>query len=361
MKKNFITLNKIKEADEFKKYYDFSTLGKAGNSIVFKAKHKILEQYVVIKVYAIFPNNIEIMREKHRKEIIKNASFRLTKSQSVIFDTGKLNIGNDEFLYSIMNFLDAITLKEWLELRKKWENSCGNKSSLLPKIEINAALGILYYYHILIQEKIIHGDLNKGNIMILKQEYNTDEFLKFTNIYGDYITPNNIEFIDYGTSKWSRTRKEIGIERDLEMIFNNIGEVISSYPIKEFIDFDYIFKSEDDFVKYYRMEYLIIDLIRVILSIDFLEDILTTNKNFEPFIDKYKNWLQKLWYDDFKWSENFEFNKFINLEYWKVLKKPSVGKLIKEENILNYFNKKSSNLKFEFDKKFEKIGIHYFK
>ena len=86
MTKHFITLNQVKKSSKFSNLEDFSELGKGSNAIAFKAVHKITKQYVVIKIYAIFEEDIESRKEKCFHEIQKNVAFRLTKNQEVIFE-----------------------------------------------------------------------------------------------------------------------------------------------------------------------------------------------------------------------------------------------------------------------------------
>ena len=361
--KRYITLHELKEYPEMQKYENIEELGKGTNGKVFKAKHKFLKQNVVIKVYAIFENNADSYKDKHKKEILKNSAFRFSKNQSVIFDAGELKgCDRDVFYYCVMNYLDGITLEEWIKCRDEYK--CYNPEFLLSKIEFNAVLGFLFHCHNLIENDLnlylTHGDLNPGNIIMLNQNNPTDSegFLKFTNIYGDYLVPMDVEFIDYGTSEWEETEKSIGVQRDIEFIFNNAKSILSRYPIENFFDYEKLMTSDNEFVVEYRMEYIIVDLIRIVLSLYFLELNLSLVDSYDRNIQSFCDWLYKLWYGEFKWEESFEFNNFINLNYWKVLKKPSRGDFIKEKEIVDYMNSLNlSKLKLKFNEKFNPIEL----
>jgi len=361
--KRYISLNELKKCPEMQKYENIKELGTGTNGRAFKAEHKFLKQNVVIKVYAIFKNDIDSYKDKHKKEILKNSAFRLSKNQSVIFDAGELKGCNgDAFYYCVMNYLNGITLEEWIKCRDNYK--CYNHEHLLSKIEFNAALGFLFHCHDLIENDLklylTHGDLNPGNIIMLNQNYPADSegFLNFTNIYGDYLVPMDVEFIDYGTSEWADTKKEFGVERDIEYIFNNTKSILSRYPIENFFDYEKLMTSDNEFVVGYRMEYIIVDLIRIVLSLYFLELNLSVMDANDQYIKSSCGWLYKLWYGEFKWEESFEFNYFINLNYWKVLKKPSCGSFIKEKEIVDYMNSLNfSKLKLKFDEKFKPIEL----
>lgn len=352
IEKKFISINDIKNCSRFNNYKNFEILGKGGNAVAFKAEHKITNQIVVIKVYAKFEKNTEKIREKHLFEIKKNADFRLTKYQAVVFDAGIISVNNNEYLYSIMNYLDGITLKEWINRRKNYKNS---KVQVKVQIEKNATLGFLYSCYNLIENdfrEIIHGDINDGNVIFLNQKdyaVGSDEFLKYCTINGDYLVPTVVELIDYGTSKWKCTKPERGIERDLSFIMNNTEKILLSYPIKDFIDFNAISSETDGDNGQLQRNHLIVDLIRIILSIDFLDNLYL----IEGSEKENEEWLNRIWYGEFKWEDKFYFNRFINLNYWAPLKKPSCGKYIKEKEIINYFNeKKEKNYEIIFKEKF---------
>ena len=367
--KRYISLNELKKCPEMEKYENIEELGKGTNGKTFKAKHKFLKQNVVIKVYAIFKNETKLYKDKHKKEILKNSAFRLSKNQSVIFDAGELKGCNDDvFYYCVMNYLNGITLEEWIKCRDEYKRRDNHESykddNLLSKIEFNAVLGFLFHCHDLIENdlklNLTHGDLNPGNIIMLIQNYSADseDFLNFTNIYGDYLVPMDVEFIDYGTSEWKNTNKSIGVKRDIKYIFNNTKSILSRYPIKKFFDYDKFINLDSKLDVEYRMKCIIVDLIRIVLSLYFLELNLpfmdANGKHTKSFCD----WVFKLWYGEFKWEESFEFNYFINLNYWKVLKRPSCGSFIKENEIVDYVNSLNlSKLKLYFDENLNQVEL----
>lgn len=327
-----ISLNQVKNSKEFSHYKKFEILGIGSNATVFKAKHKVTEQSVVIKVYKIFRDNEESYKDKHLKEIKKNAKINLTKYNHSVFDSGTVRVGCLTYLYCIMNYLDGKTLEEWLEERK----------SLERKIEINAALGFLYCCYNLVDNdsgEITHGDINPNNVMFLNQNSNHGEndILNYSSRYGDYLVPTKVELIDYGTSERKGTTHACGIKRDFNFIVENTCKILSSYPIREFINYDAIRKNEELHI---RRNILIVDLIRIILSIDYLDNLCYAGGRKKDYSD----WLYKLWNYEFKWEDKFEFNNFINLNYWSALKKPSTGKYINKTEIVNYMNNQNKQL-----------------
>lgn len=70
-KKKFVSLNDIENCPTFNHYEKFTELGKGANAVTFKAKHKILNQLVVIKVYAKLIKNAESREQNHLAEIKK--------------------------------------------------------------------------------------------------------------------------------------------------------------------------------------------------------------------------------------------------------------------------------------------------
>lgn len=71
MEKKFISLKEIENCPTFDHYENFMKLGRGSNAVTFKAEHKIINQVVVIKVYAKFKRNAELMEQKHLEEIKK--------------------------------------------------------------------------------------------------------------------------------------------------------------------------------------------------------------------------------------------------------------------------------------------------
>ena len=326
-----ISLNQVKNSKEFSHYKEFEILGSGCNATVFKAKHKVTEQSVVIKVYKIFRDNEESYKDKHLKEIKKNAKINLTKYNHAVFDAGTVSVDCFKYLYCIMNYLDGITLEEWLQKIKSLEKR------LIKPIEINAALGFLYYCYNLVDNdcgEITHGDINVGNVIFLKQNSinNKNDFLNYCSCGGNYLVPTKIELIDYGTSEWEETTHNFGIERDLNFIVNNTCKILSSYPIKEFINYDAMRENEELHI---QRNILIVDLIRIILSIDYLDNLCYAGGRKKDYSD----WLYRLWNCRFKREDKLEFNNFIDLNYWSALKQPSTGKYINKTEIVNYMNK----------------------
>lgn len=331
----FPTINSdsLEQISEFSKYKNFMELGKGANGITYQAEHKFLKSKVVIKIYGIDLENKKSVRNKHKEEIKKNSKYKLTTLQSVTFDAGEVEIENRKYLYSIMNYLDAITLEDWLEMRIQNERKQN-------QINFNTALGFLLscsnlrdnFYN----EQITHGDLNSGNVMILKSgtSQNNTVFFDYTVANGLYLIPNYVEFIDYGTSQWERTKKETGIKRDIKFIIENTEQILKGYPINSFIlkeSFDY--SNKNCYV-------VIIDLIRIIVALHFIEII-----SSEPsLIDKKtEDWLFRILYNNFKNEDTFEFNYLNDLSIWSKLKPPSKGEYISEQDFVNFINEKYSN------------------
>lgn len=328
-----INTDSLEQIKEFSKYENFIKLGKGANGITYQAEHKFLKSKVVIKIYGIDLKEEKSVKNKHKEEIKKNSKYKLTALQSVTFDAGEVKIENRIYLYSIMNYLDAITLEDWLKMRIQNERKQN-------QINFNTALGFLLscdnlrenFYN----EQITHGDLNSGNVMILKSgtSQNNTVFFDYTVTNGLYLIPNYVEFIDYGTSQWERTKKETGIQRDIKFIIKNTKQILEGYPIDSFIlknNFDY--SNENCYV-------VIIDLIRIIIALHFIEII----SSAPSFIDKkIEDWLHRILYNNFKNEDTFKFNYLNDLRIWSKLKLPSKGEYISEQGFVNFINEKYSN------------------
>ena len=277
--KIYVELDDIKGLSEFSKYDSIEELGKGANGVVFRAKHRIILIEVVIKIFSVNINDIEKAKCKHLEEIRKNARYRISNFQGLVFDAGKITVANNEFLYSIMYYVEGITLRKWIDAwnKIKSDNKFVHIKNNSKLIEFNMALGFLFSALKLVDNDdysgITHGDLNAGNIIVAKQNYsissdeNTNIIYKYCSLYGEYLVPANIELIDYGTSIWNNKGQKNGFKRDYRLIFENVDRILSDYNVKSFFDcceFKKLQVSEN------KVKLLINGLIRIILLLNFL-------------------------------------------------------------------------------------------
>lgn len=187
--------------------------------------------------------------------------------------------------------------------------------------------------------------MHDDNVMVLKQyddEDNENDFFKYCNV-GHGLEPVRMEFIDFGTSQWRKTTFSKGIKRDFKKIFENTKKILSfSYNIEEFINLKSLSRKSYGGYKFLKVQILIVELIRIIVSLYYLEMIIFFERT-EIEKNKYDELLDiitKVWNYDFANEVDFKNSCFENLKYWKEIKKPSTGNFINYQNIVKSINKK---------------------
>lgn len=180
-------------------------IGTGANSIVFKAKHKYLENFIAVKIWLKIKTNDRRDKFIQGVEEAKKA-FSIKESHVVrMYDADKVN----DFFYATMEYYPWITVKEWLKecspkLATRW-----NLSRHICKSMISIT-----------NPTSFHGDLHTGNILV-------SAIPKKSSIYFRERTPDFV-IIDFGTSIFSS--KEYSIKRHWRIFENTIDHLL--YPIK---------------------------------------------------------------------------------------------------------------------------------
>lgn len=228
--------------------------GKTG--ITFICEHKLLKVTQVIKIC------IGDDPKKLEGEAQKNSNTELSDAIAIVFDAGKLDYPENSY-YSAMGFVaKSITFEKWLNQRKKLMkiksryNSDNLLNIFLFQMSVNMGISILNTYSIFVRNKLIHGDLNPRNILIMDKLDLQDIFDDCSTKNGDSrinlieedctficnrlrtsIVPGedksdkylSTKFIDVGTSKAVETTKSMGENRDVAFLIETIGLLIDPF------------------------------------------------------------------------------------------------------------------------------------
>jgi serine/threonine-protein kinase len=137
------------------RYEIIELTGKGGMSLVYKAKDKLLNRYVAVKVLKEeFVENEQFIKKFNRES---QAAASLSHPNIVnVFDVGS----EDNINYIVMEFIDGMTLKHDLMLKEKFE------SEEATKIVRDIALALSHAH----KNKIIHRDVKPHNILMTKEE-----------------------------------------------------------------------------------------------------------------------------------------------------------------------------------------------
>ena len=143
------------------RYEIIEKIGTGGMSVVYKAKCKLLNRFVAIKILRQeFIDNDEFIK---RFKIEAQAAASLTHPNVVsIYDVGS----QDDFYYIVMEYVDGVTLKEYIVYKKvlDW------KESIKIAVQICSALEHAH------KNGIVHRDIKPHNIIIT-----TDGVVKVTD------------------------------------------------------------------------------------------------------------------------------------------------------------------------------------
>ena len=143
------------------RYEIIEKIGTGGMSVVYKAKCKLLNRFVAIKILRQeFIDNDEFIK---RFKIEAQAAASLSHPNVVsIYDVGS----QDDFYYIVMEYVDGVTLKEYIVYKKVLEW----KESIKIAVQICSALEHAH------KNGIVHRDIKPHNIIIT-----TDGVVKVTD------------------------------------------------------------------------------------------------------------------------------------------------------------------------------------
>lgn len=180
-------------------------IGTGANSIVFKAKHEYLENFVAVKIWLKIKANDK--RDKFRQGVEEaKKAFNIKESHVVrLYDAGKV----DDFFYATMEYYPWITVKEWLK-------ECSPKLATRWNLSRHICKSIIS----ITNPESFHGDLHPGNILVSAIPTKSPIFFRERTL--DFV------IIDFGTSIFSS--KENSIERHWRVFENTIDRLL--YPIK---------------------------------------------------------------------------------------------------------------------------------
>ncbi len=132
------------------RYEIIDIVGSGGMAVVYKAKCRLLNRYVAIKMLRDELKSDAEFVEKFRIEAQSAASLNHNNIVSVYY-VGNSN-GND---YFVMEFIDGITLKELINTRRlDWREACHYAQQICEAID--------HAHH----KNIVHRDIKPHNIMI---------------------------------------------------------------------------------------------------------------------------------------------------------------------------------------------------
>jgi len=140
-------------------YEIIGELGRGGMGIVYKAKHKLLQQTVAIKVLsqALLDDSQAVGRFKREMQLIGGLTH-----QNIV---RALNAGEiDNTLYLAMEFVNGITLQKLVEFMRI------KNGETLPRISLGAACEAIRQAALGLQEvyelKLVHRDIKPANLML---------------------------------------------------------------------------------------------------------------------------------------------------------------------------------------------------
>lgn len=216
-------------------------ISRGANGIVFLALDTILNRNVAFKIWLnLKPNDIrdkkvqgvlEAKKQLMAKDIVsKWHDDRMDNPYFIPDKSDIISISNDiigeiyyagyykDYFYTVMEFIDGITLKDFLL----------NKGKLVDNGEIpfgvkfHIALELNRYHKVFISNNIVHGDLHWKNVMILNYGVQTSPIKRMPyHIY-------KIKVIDFGTSYFSG--ENVSVARSFDTLIETIDHCI--YPFK---------------------------------------------------------------------------------------------------------------------------------
>ena len=140
------------------RYEILEKIGDGGMATVYKARCRVLDRYVAIKILRPeYANDEEFIRKFNRES--KAAASLSSQNIVGIYDVGTDVIDEETIYYIVMEYIDGTTLKDIIDSKGKLSEDDAIKYSI-------QILGALKDAH---DHNVIHRDIKPHNIMITKQ------------------------------------------------------------------------------------------------------------------------------------------------------------------------------------------------
>lgn len=154
-------------------------LGKGGMGVVYKARHKLLNDLVAIKI--ILPN---LANQQFKQRFLREGQVARRVKHPNIVMVLEMRITSDDIIYMVMEHINGHTLTTEIEKRKQKRFSPTEALEILTPIA--TALQVAHTLG------VVHRDLKPGNIMIGK----------------DFIGQRVIKLLDLGLAKLRPTENK---------------------------------------------------------------------------------------------------------------------------------------------------------
>lgn len=191
-------------------YEIISQIGAGNSGIVYKAYHRNLNKYVVLK--KIKTDIKDLVNNRAEVDVLKNLKHScLPQVLDFVEDNGNI--------YTVMDFIPGYSFKQYLDAGTKFPES----SVIIWMKQISSTLCYLHNQ----KPPIIHSDLKPGNIMLMPNgnisiidfniSFGLDEQSAYVNGYtSGYAAPEQIEALRYNQnqldkSKWRKIDKRADI------------------------------------------------------------------------------------------------------------------------------------------------------
>lgn len=252
--------------------FEETQLGAGANGVTYRVRHRVLGVEQVVKLY--FPDSGR-ESEKAEQEAIKNADPRVRDTAAQVHDAGTFAYPCD-ISYSVMESVSGIqTLREWLGQRDaEWaffrahaDASSGTQRQKDAAKDValrfavaealNVAAGYIGAVVRMNSARIVHGDLNPGNVLIFtgsaeprwlaaQLQYplpkkTTIHDAQFEDLHAltcryfgtasrgpqpGTLEPAAVKFIDLGTSAAAGTSRSLGVERENRFVVDNLRKIL---------------------------------------------------------------------------------------------------------------------------------------
>lgn len=198
----------MNDLNEYSSTYEIlEQLGEGGGGIVYKAYHKRLRTYVVLKKMKV-KSRADLVNRKE-VDILKNLSHSYLP-QVIDF----LPVGDQ--IYTVMSYIPGKSLKQLIDEG----NTFTEKQLTRWGMQLLSALNYLHSQ----KPTIIHGDIKPANIMLTPEgnicliDFNISFFLDDTTILGytnGYSSPEQYAFVVSNSSNYSAGKYSINEKSDI--------------------------------------------------------------------------------------------------------------------------------------------------